>query len=75
VNAYAVAVNYCTGNIRETEKFAQTFPQSSYALTQLAVSSFEAGHIDEAMDVFKKIRQLDRHSSEVSYFFIAVGLS
>ena len=53
------------GSIADIEAFSQSFPDSSYALTQLAVSSYECEKLDEAVEAFRKVRRIDRYSYKV----------
>lgn len=52
------------GRLPDVEAFSSAFPNSSYALTQLAVSAFECDKLDEAVEAFSKVRRLDRYSHQ-----------
>jgi len=53
------------GNISATEDFARSFPESRYALTQLALRSHDVDKVEEAVTAFSRIRRRDRYSSQV----------
>lgn len=58
-----------TCDLEPVEELSRCYPESSFALTQLAIKSYEAEKLDQAMDIFKKIRRIDRYSFEGMDFY------